>query len=161
MSGLAWLIPALPAIVLHEAAHAFAARAYGDHTAANAGRCSLNPFSHLQPLGTVLLVLFVLVGVFQPDHEYRQLAMLLLLAGMAAHAEPVPVDYARLGRRGACVALAGVAANLAQAVAWGIVYVATGAELACFGMALNLVVCLVNLLPVAPLDGWRALKALR
>ena len=103
-----WAIPILLAITLHEVAHGWVAKQHGDPTAALLGRLSLNPFRHIDPLGTVLvpIILIVLVGF-----------------GFG-WAKPVPVNFAQLRnpRRDMIrVAAAGPAANLVMALAWALV----------------------------------------
>lgn len=144
MSALAWLVPLLPAAILHEAAHAYAARALGDDTAARMGRCTLNPLPHMHLLWTAVLPMFT--------H--------LCMGIVIAFAKPVMVDYYALGRRGAYVALAGPAANLLQAGAWAAVGLAWPSEMATIGVLLNVGFAAFNLLPIEPFDGWRALRAL-
>ncbi len=155
-----WAIPVLFAITLHEVAHGWAARHYGDHTAALMGRLSLNPLRHIDLVGTILVP-----------------ALLLVLAGFGfGWAKPVPVNFGQLRnpkRDMVWVAAAGPAANLVMALAWAIVmkiglslpglseWVATPLILAGqAGIAINLVLLLLNLLPVPPLDGGRILAGL-
>lgn len=128
MSLVAWLVPLLGAVVLHEFAHAEAARQLGDDTAARAGRCTINPFAHLTWYGL----------------------------------KPVPVDYYSLGaKRGLYVALAGPAANLLQAGAWAALGLLWPSETVTAGVLVNTVMCVANLLPIEPLDGWRAMRCAR
>jgi Zn-dependent protease len=145
MSAWVWLVPLLPAIVLHEAAHAYAARSFGDFTAHDAGRCTLNPLAHLDLMG----------GLFVP-------AVLLSFFGvMFGYAKPLPVDYERLGRNGAYVALAGCGANVLQLGAWAIAGLVWPCALVTAGVLVNVLLCFVNLIPLKPLDGWWAFEALR
>ena len=155
-----WAIPVLLAITLHEVAHGWVAKQYGDPTAAILDRLSLNPFRHIDPLGTVLvpIVLVVLVGF-----------------GFG-WAKPVPVNFAQLRnprRDMIWVAAAGPAANVAMALGWALVmkvglllldqsqWVAAPLILAGqAGIIINLVLCLVNLIPIPPLDGGRILAGL-
>lgn len=155
-----WAIPVLLAITLHEVAHGWVARQYGDPTAAILGRLSLNPLRHIDPLGTVLvpIVLVVLVGF-----------------GFG-WAKPVPVNFAQLRnprRDMIWVAAAGPAANVVMALGWALVmklgfllldqsqWVAAPLILAGqAGIVINLVLGLVNLIPIPPLDGGRILAGL-
>ena len=155
-----WAIPVLLAITLHEVAHGWVAKQYGDPTAAILGRLSLNPFRHIDPLGTVLvpIVLVVLVGF-----------------GFG-WAKPVPVNFAQLRnprRDMIWVAAAGPAANVVMALGWALVmkvglllldqsqWIAAPLILAGqAGIIINLVLCLVNLIPIPPLDGGRILAGL-
>lgn len=153
-----WAVPVLLAITLHEVAHGWAARALGDPTAANAGRLSLNPFRHVDPIGTV-----VVPGL-----------MLMLSNFIFGWAKPVPVNPARLrhGRQSmAWVALAGPGANLLMAIGWALLLrllgtvgadgaMASGfASMASAGIAINLLLMVLNLLPLPPLDGSRVAAA--
>lgn len=145
MSALTWLLPLLPAAVLHEAAHAYAARELGDDTAHLEGRCSLNPLKHFDLLWSAIL----------PCATH-------LATGVAVgSAKPVPVDYFALKRRGVYVALAGPAANAAQAGVWAAIGLAWPSEMATAGVLLNIGFTVLNLLPIKPLDGWQALHAAR
>ena len=151
-----WALPVLLAVTLHEAAHGYVARALGDSTAAQLGRLSLNPLRHIDPVGTVLVP-----------------GLLLAMGGfLFGWAKPVPVNPARLkqGRRSmAWVAVAGPLANLAMAIGWAILLklllvsgaeggIATGLRyMALAGMAINILLMVLNLLPLPPLDGSRVL----
>lgn len=148
-----WLLPALLAITLHEAAHGYAADLLGDDTARRAGRISLNPLRHIDPFGTVLL----------PG--------LLLLSGthfLFGYAKPVPVNFWRLRnprRDMVWVAAAGPGMNLALALAAAFLYhalvllpdgVAPWAQLnLANAIQLNVVLAVFNMLPIPPLDGGR------
>ena len=144
----------VPAIVIHECAHGFAAAKLGDPTARNAGRLSLNPLRHVDPFGTVLL----------PG--------LLILSGAGfvfGYAKPVPYNprYFKDVRKGeVIVGLAGPASNLLMslvgaAVAWGSLQLfGLSQELAlytwyfgCYFCSVNLCLAFFNLLPIPPLDG--------
>jgi len=153
-----YALPVLFAITVHEAAHGYAARYFGDSTAAMLGRITLNPVKHIDPVGTIampLLLYFATSGAF-----------------LFGYAKPVPVNFARLRhpkRDMVWVALAGPGANLVQAVLWTVLYyglVATGVEERFFtemcraGVLVNLVMFAFNLFPLPPLDGGRILVGL-
>ena len=141
---IAWSVPALLASVLHEAAHALVAWRLGDDTACRAGRLSLNPARHVDALAT--LALSALVSVLVAPMLWLWL-------------KPVPFDPAKLtGLRLSCFALAGPAANAVMLTAW---VVSGPSEMAVAGATINLVFMLVNMLPVPPLDGWRAMQGLK
>jgi Zn-dependent protease len=146
------------AITIHEAAHGYAARHFGDNTAAMMGRITLNPIKHIDPIGTILMPLllyFATSGAF-----------------LFGYAKPVPVrfDHLRHPKRDMIwVALAGPASNFVQAVFWGlllIVLVGTGLQERFFlemcraGILVNLVMWAFNLFPLPPLDGGRILVGL-
>ncbi len=153
-----YAIPVLLAITVHEAAHGYAARHFGDNTAYMLGRITLNPIKHIDPVGTVampLLLLFATGGTF-----------------LFGYAKPVPVNFGRLRRPKrdmVWVALAGPAANLVQAVVWLVLYYlmrATGVDEVFFlkmaqaGLSVNLVLFALNMFPLPPLDGGRILVGL-
>ncbi|MBO1114331.1 site-2 protease family protein [Bordetella petrii] len=157
-----YAIPVIFAITLHEAAHGYVARMLGDPTAQQAGRITLNPMRHIDPVGTLL----VPVGI---------LLMSKLMGGPAmlfGWAKPVPVDFGRLRRPKKdmlWVALAGPAANLLMAILWVVsmrLYLAGGLQegywyqMAMAGVNVNLVLMALNLLPILPLDGGRILFSL-
>ncbi|MDI6749275.1 MAG: site-2 protease family protein [Pseudomonadota bacterium] len=148
-------IPVIFAITLHEAAHGYVARHFGDPTAWLLGRITLNPVKHVDPVGTLLvpaLLLFFSKGQF-----------------LFGWAKPVPVDFGRLRHPKQdmlWVAAAGPGANLAMALAWALVlklavvmpenaYSLPLAEMARAGINVNAVLMLLNLLPIPPLDGGR------
>ncbi len=156
------IIPVLFAITVHEVAHGWVARYFGDHTAERAGRLTLNPIKHIDPMGTVVVPL-----------------MLLLFSGgsmVFGWAKPVPVAFHKLGnprRDMILVAAAGPASNLIMATGWALLaaFVGTflgleGATEAWFrgvcvtGILINVVLAVFNLLPVPPLDGGRVLAGL-
>ena len=151
-------IPIIFAITLHEAAHGYAAQRFGDKTAWQMGRISLNPLRHIDPIGTVLVP-----------------ALMLATSGMLfGWAKPVPVNFGRLRRPKQdmlWVAAAGPAANLVMALGWALVLkLAVGAEgfvfadalaaMAQVGLQINAVLMILNLLPIPPLDGGRILTSL-
>lgn len=153
-----WLLPVVFAITLHEVAHGWVALLLGDKTAARMGRLTMNPIHHIDPVGTLLVP-----------------GVLLLLGGfMFGWAKPVPVDFGKLRqprRDMALVALAGPMANLAMAVAWALVIrIALAIDLPFAtvplalmgkaGIAINLVLMMLNLLPILPLDGGRIVSSL-
>ncbi len=150
-----YAIPVIFAITLHEAAHGYVARMFGDPTAAQMGRITLNPIKHVDPVGTVLvpaLLLFVTKGAF-----------------LFGWAKPVPVDFGRLRhpkRDMLWVAAAGPGSNLLMALGWALTlklavsmpenaYSLPLAEMARAGINVNAVLMLLNLLPLPPLDGGR------
>jgi Zn-dependent protease len=151
-----YALPILFAITLHEAAHAYAARYFGDNTAYSQGRMSLNPARHIDPVGT-LLIPIVLFFVGSPF--------------LFGYAKPVPIEYRNLRhpkRDMAWVALAGPAANLLMALLWMLFVVALSASnareefffrMGQAGVLTNLVIFAFNLFPVPPLDGGRVLTS--
>ncbi len=157
-----YAIPVIFAITLHEAAHGYAARLFGDMTATAAGRVSLNPMRHIDLVGTILVPVGILV-------MSKVMGGPPLLFGWA---KPVPVDFGRLHRPKQdmlWVALAGPATNMVLAVAWAIglrILFEFGIrdgfwfEMALVGIQINLVLMALNLLPVLPLDGGRVLFSL-
>lgn len=155
---LIYALPVIFAITLHEAAHAFAAQRLGDPTAAMLGRVTLNPFPHIDPVGTILLPLLL---YFSTSGAF-----------LFGYAKPVPVRFDQLRhpkRDMIWVALAGPAANLLQALLWGVLlYVLAGSglnerfflEMCKAGMLTNVVMFAFNLFPLPPLDGGRILVGL-
>lgn len=157
-----WAVPVILAITLHEAAHGYVAKMRGDPTAYQLGRITLNPFKHVDRVGT-LIVPGVIV-----------LANALTGANMPVFgwAKPVPVDFRRLHNPKAdmlWVAAAGPGSNFVQAFLWALALsvlsrVLEGDSLWLVlvqnGMIANLVLMLVNLVPVPPLDGGRILVSL-
>ncbi|HEY0064389.1 MAG TPA: site-2 protease family protein [Telluria sp.] len=151
-----YAIPVLFAISLHEAAHGYVARYFGDPTAANEGRLSLNPIRHIDPFGTILL----------------PLALQLMQIVPIGYAKPVPVDFNRLRnpkKQMAFVALAGPMANFAMGLGWalfGILITKFGMQEPFFygmvkaGIGVNAAMCVFNLIPIPPLDGGRVMTSL-
>ena len=151
-------IPVLLAITLHEAAHGYAARQLGDDTAWQMGRVTLNPFPHIDLVGTVIMPLMLF---FATSGQF-----------LFGYAKPVPVDFSRLRhpkRDMVWVALAGPAVNLLQAFAWAVlIYLLSGMgsderfflEMAQAGVLVNLVMFAFNLFPLPPLDGGRIVVGL-
>ena len=159
-----YAIPVVLAITLHEAAHGYIAMRFGDMTAYGAGRVSLNPIKHIDPVGTVAVPLVILA-----------VAKLAGGGGMLfGWAKPVPVNFANLRhpkKDMLWVAAAGPLSNLAMALAWALLaklslsvpqsYFAlplalTGAA----GVFVNLIFMVLNLMPLPPLDGGRILVSL-
>ena len=154
-----YAIPVLLAITLHEAAHGYVARHFGDPTAYLAGRISLNPLRHVDPVGTILVPGAILVAS-------KLIGGSAMLFGWA---KPVPVDFARLRHPKQdmlWVAAAGPGTNLLMAFGWAALLKATIAMepglLSAFlagnaraGIEINAVLMLLNLLPIPPLDGGR------
>ncbi len=155
---LTYALPVLFAITVHEAAHGYAARHFGDNTAYALGRITLNPLKHIDPVGTILMPLmlyFATSGAF-----------------LFGYAKPVPVRFGNLRnpkRDMIWVALAGPGANFAQALLWGILlYLLVGSgitepffiSMCRGGILVNLVMFAFNLFPLPPLDGGRILVGL-
>ncbi|MDO8718172.1 MAG: site-2 protease family protein [Polaromonas sp.] len=153
-----YALPVLFAITVHEAAHGYAARHFGDNTAFMMGRITLNPLKHIDPFGTILMPLllyFATSGAF-----------------LFGYAKPVPVNFGNLRnpkRHMVWVALAGPASNFAQALLWGLALVLMAGmgldepffiKMAQAGILVNLVMWAFNLFPLPPLDGGRILVGL-
>jgi len=153
-----YAIPVLFAITLHEAAHGYVAKHFGDDTAYVMGRISINPLRHIDPIGTIampLLLYFATKGAF-----------------VFGYAKPVPVRFDRLRDprwHGMWVALAGPASNFVQAIIWGVLAIlfAVGGVhepfllgMARAGILVNMVMAAFNMFPLPPLDGGRVLAAL-
>jgi Zn-dependent protease len=151
------LLPILLAITLHEAAHAYAAKFFGDTTAFAEGRMTLNPIKHIDPIGTILIPLMLFI-VGSPY--------------LFGYAKPVPVNFSRLRdprRDSALVSLAGPLANLIMALMWLVLVIALQkfqvheeffVRVTDAGVLDNLVFFAFNLFPVPPLDGGRVLTSI-
>ncbi len=156
-----WILPVVFAITVHEVAHGWVAKRYGDNTASLLGRLTLNPIKHIDLLGTLII----------PG--------LLLITGTGfifGWAKPVPVDprnFKNPRQDMAIVALAGPVSNLLMAVGWALIArlgVTIGAQTESIslpliytgiaGISINLVLAMLNLLPIPPLDGSRILSGI-
>lgn len=143
----------VPSIILHEVSHGWVANAFGDDTAKRAGRLSLNPVVHVDPVGTLIVpALLSLGGV-----------------GFFGWAKPVPVNVGRLRsprNQGVIVSLAGPAMNALLAAVFGLIFVqfvragvlssgnfSTGAQIVFYASLVNVGLCAFNLIPIPPLDG--------
>ena len=153
-----WVLPVLFGITVHEAAHGWVASLLGDNTARKLGRLTVNPIKHIDPVGTILVpgLTFALGGI------------------MFGWAKPVPVDFQKLRspkRDMALVALAGPLSNLGMAIVWALL--AKVAVMIAFdpisvplmymcgpGVLFNMVLMVLNLLPIPPLDGGRIMTGI-
>lgn len=150
------ILLAIPAIVLHEVAHGWTAWKLGDSTAKRMGRLTLNPISHIDPVGTIAVPIFLyLVYFFGLTHT-------LFMFGWA---KPVPVDFQALRNPKAgkiLVALAGPASNLILAFVFAQMlrsgYVPGLTEVLFWGVLLNLTLAVFNMIPIPPLDGSRVVS---
>ncbi|MBP6897258.1 MULTISPECIES: site-2 protease family protein [Pseudacidovorax] len=155
---LIYALPVIFAITVHEAAHGYVARHFGDNTAQMMGRLTLNPLKHIDPIGTIampILLYFATSGAF-----------------LFGYAKPVPVNFGHLRnpkRDMIWVALAGPASNFIQAILWTLFLVGltvAGVQerffvgMANAGILTNLVMWAFNLFPLPPLDGGRILAGL-
>ncbi|WP_107688925.1 site-2 protease family protein [Neisseria wadsworthii] len=151
------VLPVLLAITVHEAAHGYAARYWGDHTAEKLGRLTLNPLAHIDLIGTVIVPLF----------------MFLFTPFLFGWAKPVPIipRHFRNMRMGLfTVAFAGPLSNLIMAFSWGAVMALTPfapldfqrpmAGMANYGISINAILFVLNMLPLLPLDGGRVVDSL-
>lgn len=157
-----WSVPVLLAITLHEAAHAWVASRCGDTTAKMLGRLSINPLRHVDPIGTVIFP--ILIGV---------LSHFQFIFGWA---KPVPIDWSRLRKPRldtALVAAAGPLSNIVMALLWALclklstLFHPETSDTALFlslsseaGILINLLLALLNLIPIPPLDGSRIVASL-
>lgn len=153
-----YALPVIFAITLHEAAHAYVAKYFGDNTAYSLGRMSLNPVKHIDPLGTLLLPILMFVATSG--------------AFFFGYAKPVPVEWGNLRkpkRDMAWVAFAGPAANLVMALMWLILAIMLQAmqihepfftKMAQAGVWFNLLIFAFNLFPLPPLDGGRIMTSM-
>jgi len=153
-----YAIPVLLSITVHEAAHGYAARYFGDNTAYVLGRVTLNPLKHIDPVGTILMPLMLYVATSG--------------AFLFGYAKPVPVRFGNLRnpkRDMIWVALAGPGVNFIQALLWGVVFFLLQGlgvtepffiEMTQGGILVNVVMFVFNLFPLPPLDGGRILVGL-
>lgn len=153
-----YALPVIFAITLHEAAHAYAAKYFGDTTAYLQGRMSLNPVKHIDPLGTLIIPVVLYIATSG--------------AFLFGYAKPVPVEWGNLRkpkRDMAWVALAGPGANLVMAFLWMVFAIVLRAaqvdevffmRMAEAGVWINLLILAFNLFPIPPLDGGRILTGM-
>jgi len=153
----AYAIPIIFAITVHEAAHGYVARYFGDMTAHYLGRITLNPLKHIDPVGTIILP-----------------ALTVMLGGILfGWAKPVPVNFSNLRnpkKNMMWVALAGPLSNLLMAIFWTFIYARLQLfpdssifflqVMALAGIQINLILMVLNMLPIPPLDGGRVAVSL-
>ena len=153
----AYAIPIIFAITVHEAAHGYVARYFGDMTAHYLGRITLNPLKHIDLVGTIILP-----------------ALTVMLGGILfGWAKPVPVNFSNLRnpkKNMMWVALAGPLSNLLMAIFWTFIYARLQVfpdssifflqVMALAGIQINLILMVLNMLPIPPLDGGRVAVSL-
>ncbi len=158
-----WALPVLFAITLHEAAHGYVARYFGDNTAALAGRISLNPIRHIDPIGTIIVPIAIIL--------LSSASGQLFIFGWA---KPVPVNFNNLRdpkNNMRWVAAAGPFVNFLMAAGWAAITWAMLSTphsqftealylMALAGVQINIVLMVLNLLPIPPLDGSRIVVSL-
>ena len=157
-----YALPVLFAITLHEAAHGYVARYFGDNTAWLLGRVTLNPFRHIDPIGTIVMPAMMYLATFAiPGGPF-----------ILGYAKPVPVRFGNLRNPKQdmiWVALAGPGVNFIQALIWAVLFVVSGKTdgvndffvlMAKAGIVVNLALAVLNLFPLPPLDGGRVLVGL-
>lgn len=150
-------IPLIFAITMHEAAHGFVAKLRGDNTAYQLGRVTLNPVSHIDFIGTILVPAVMLLSTLAAGFPF-----------IFGWAKPVPVNYNNLKKPRsdmALVALAGPMANFVMAIIWMVIYKHVELHpyiqgMALYGIMINVVLMILNLLPIPPLDGSKIITAL-
>lgn len=154
-----WILPVIFAITVHEVAHGWMAKQYGDKTAHQQGRLTLNPLKHIDPWGTIIIPGLLLIS---------------FTGFIFGWAKPVPVDarnFKNPKKAMMMVALAGPLSNLLMAIGWALIArvgVAIDVEAISLpliysgvaGITINLVLALINLLPIPPLDGSRVVSGL-
>lgn len=154
-----WLLPVIFAITVHEVAHGWMAKQFGDKTADQQGRLTLNPLKHIDPVGTIIV---------------PGLLLITFTGFIFGWAKPVPVDarnFKNPKKAMMIVALAGPLSNFLMAIAWALLIrigVAIDMEFISMpliysgvaGITINLVLALINMLPIPPLDGSRILSGL-
>ncbi len=158
-----WIIPVIFAITLHEAAHGYVARYFGDKSAWMLGRVTLNPLKHIDPVGTILVPLTILLLA-------KVLGGGFMLFGWA---KPVPVNFSALRnpkKDMLWVALAGPGANLFMAICWALIihlgvlmgdaYSQPLVLMGTAGVFINAILMALNLFPLPPLDGGRIMVSL-